>query len=102
MPSAVVHLSSSVRILTLPSRLKDLQLWDVLDALLRPRRSDFAGGLEEIHVQADEDGSFLWTDGDKSLEHAQFIGRLLSYAPKLRARGIRVVDDMGRSPDLVW
>jgi hypothetical protein len=100
MPGAAVltALPPSVRFLTLPSRVNGAKPWDIFEELLKP---SIITNLEEIRVQGNDDGSFVWTDGRKSEKHAQFIGHLLSYAPALGARGIMIVDQKGKSPTIV-
>jgi hypothetical protein len=95
--ASMVFLPPPVRTLTIPSRVSGAPPWVMLDALLS---AELGSGLEEIRVQGDADGSFLWTGGPRSAQHAQFIGHLLGYAPRLRARGIRLVDDCGECPYL--
>jgi hypothetical protein len=97
-PAVMTALPPSVRVITLPSRVSGAKPWDLFDELLKPSTIT---NLEEIHAQGDNDGSFVWTDGRKSASHAQFIGHLLSYAPALGARGIRIADQKGESPAFV-
>jgi hypothetical protein len=91
-PATVAELPACVHVLSLRFHIDQAtRLFDVLDAL-----SSTDTGLHEMHVNAKSEGVFSWTAGDKSDENAKFIGKMLVYAHRLGARGIRLFDQERR------
>jgi hypothetical protein len=92
MPTTVAELLPCVHVLSLRFQIKQqaARLFGMLDAL-----SSTDTGLREVHVDAQSD-VFSWTAGHKSDEDAQFIGKMLVYAHRLGARGIRLFDQERR------
>jgi hypothetical protein len=97
-PDVVPLLPSSVEALSVPADLSGDKLWPLLEAL-----KDANAPLEKVHVRlrpADVVGPFLWNGADRSTDHAAFVGRLLAHTTKLHSRGIRIVDEDGKSANI--
>jgi hypothetical protein len=92
-PAIVAKLPACVHVLSLRYYIKQAaRLFDILDAL-----SATDTGLREVHVRnMKSEGVFSWTAGDKSDEGARVIGKMLVYAHRLGARGIRLFDQERR------
>jgi hypothetical protein len=91
-------LPASVRVLILPWDLKSSKPWPLLEAMADP-----AFTLHIDHIQFETSSTtepFSWKDGEKSPEHAAFVGRLLVHAAALQARGVHILDDKGMTTDV--
>jgi hypothetical protein len=72
--------------------LDDTRLWFLMDEMME---KDFSTQGLKVRI-ALHDEPFTWDCGDRSLEHATWIGRLLHYVFALARKGVSIEDDTGR------